>query len=68
MWNLMVQFQTFGSVCSGTVDSDSRPFKDLKLIDENSYLTTGFWSSVCGSKLIFGHCDINFLCPKDLQP
>lgn len=63
----MLQFQMFGSICSGTVDSHLRTFKDLKLIGENSYLTTGLRSSICGSKLIFGHCDVNFLSPKDLQ-
>lgn len=49
------------------IQSDLKLFKDLELIGDNSYLTTGFWSSVCGSKLIFGHCYINFLCPIELQ-
>lgn len=49
------------------IQSDLKLFKDLELIGDNSYLTTGFWSSVCGSKLIFGHCYINVLCPIELQ-
>lgn len=49
------------------IQSDLKLFKDLELIVDNSYLTTEFWSSVCGSKLISGHCYINFLCPIELQ-
>lgn len=52
LWNLMLQFLWF---------------KHLKLTGENTDLTTGFWSIVCRSRLIFGHCDVNFLCHKGLQ-